>query len=72
MNIPDCYDPIYQAERRESEADRNVLICETCHDPIYDEYWEIGCELLCEYCAAKKYRKEVQYVRKVDGDGFYF
>lgn len=37
MEIPDCYDPIYQAERREAEADRNRAVlprCDLCRDVI--------------------------------------
>lgn len=30
MDIPDCYDPIAQAERREAEADRLAIRCDAC------------------------------------------
>lgn len=60
MNIPDCYDPIYQAERREAEADSNALHCEDCHRAIYDEVWDIEGQLLCDRCAARMYRKNVE------------
>lgn len=30
MQIPDCYDPITQAERREAEADRGAIRCDAC------------------------------------------
>lgn len=60
MKIPDCYDPIYQAERREAEADKNALYCEDCHREIYDEVWDIEGQLLCDRCAARMYRKNVE------------
>lgn len=61
MNIPNCYDPIYQAERREAEADEKTLHCENCRKPIYDDYyWDICGDLLCEKCAARMYRKNVE------------
>lgn len=30
MRIPDCYDPVSQAERREAEADREAIRCDAC------------------------------------------
>lgn len=66
MEIPGCYDPIYQAERREAEADSNALHCENCGEPIYDEYWDICGDLLCEKCAARMYRKNVEDLRYGD------
>lgn len=30
MRIPDCYDPVSQAERREAEADRGAVRCDAC------------------------------------------
>lgn len=61
MNIPDCYDPIYQAERREAEVDENALLCEECFHPITGDYaWDINNEILCERCAIRKYRKYVE------------
>lgn len=58
LNIPDCYDPIYQAERLATEEP--ALHCENCGKPIYDEYWDICGDLLCEDCAAMMYRKNVE------------
>lgn len=58
MDIPDCYDPIYQAERL--AAEEPALHCENCGEPIYDEYWEICGALLCEKCAARLYRKNAE------------
>lgn len=60
MEIPDCYDPIRQAERLAEEADKNALHCEDCGNPIYDECWGICGDLLCERCAARKYRRNVE------------
>lgn len=30
MLIPDCYDPVSQAEAREAEADRGAVRCDAC------------------------------------------
>lgn len=61
MEIPDCYDPIRQAERREAEAEENALHCENCKSPINDDYyWDICGDLLCERCAARMYRKNIE------------
>ena len=30
MQIPDCYDPITQAERRAADADRGAITCDAC------------------------------------------
>ena len=38
--------------------------CENCGEPIYDYVWLIDDEILCEGCAAHKYRRNVEdYVR---------
>lgn len=60
MEIPDCYDPIYQAERREAEADEKALHCESCGRLIRFEYWEINDNVLCERCAEIQYRHNVE------------
>lgn len=63
MNIPDCYDPIYQAERREAEADWNALHCDNCGAPIRGEYfWDISGDTLCERCAIGMYRRTVEHL----------
>lgn len=36
--IPDCYDPIYQAEQREREADQNAYQCEECGAYCREEF----------------------------------
>lgn len=38
MNIPDCYDPVYQEERRQADFDRwasHFPICNCCGAHIY-------------------------------------
>lgn len=38
MGIPDCYDPVHQAERREAEADRKEVMlphCCLCGETLY-------------------------------------
>lgn len=37
MDIPNCYDPVYQEERRQAEADRAVSlrpVCACCRKPV--------------------------------------
>lgn len=59
MNIPDCYDPIFQAERLAEEEP--AMHCENCGEPIYDDYyWDICGDLLCEKCAARMYRRSIE------------
>lgn len=60
MNIPDCYDPIYQAERLAAEADKKALHCSFCKGQIWDSYWDIFGAILCEECAAQMYRRNVE------------
>lgn len=60
MNIPDCYDPVYQAEQREREADEKRLHCEVCGKPITEEYWEIDAEILCRDCMDYYYKHSVE------------
>lgn len=52
MDIPDCYDPVIQAEQREAEADKHAVRCAWCCDAIVgDGYiWDGDC--ICEYCCA--------------------
>lgn len=60
MEIPNCYDPIYQAERREAEADKNTLHCEECGRALTDDVWKIEGQHLCDKCAARMYRMNVE------------
>lgn len=58
MQIPDCYDPIYQAERREAEADKQreqTLPCALCDDLIfpYEKYHAVNGKAICNFCAAE-------------------
>lgn len=52
MEIPDCYDPIYQAERREQEADLHRLECRRCRMELYgaDKVYSYDGENLCGDC----------------------
>lgn len=54
MNIPDCYDPIYQAERREMNADRKMEtfpVCCICDRHIQDGvYFKHLDRCVCESC----------------------
>lgn len=37
MDIPNCYDPVYQEERRQLQADRAVSqrpVCDCCFKPV--------------------------------------
>lgn len=37
MDIPNCYDPVYQEERRQAEADRAISlrpVCACCCKPV--------------------------------------
>lgn len=69
MNIPDCYDPIYQAERREAEADRRAAMlpkCCFCERLIYpgNPYREHLARSVCEDCFAEledNVRMEVEW-----------
>lgn len=62
MNIPDCYDPVYQEERRQADFDRRAShfpICNCCGDHIYPgwQYYtlDVGKDALtvCDECAAE-------------------
>ncbi len=59
MNIPDCYDPVYQEERRQAEADRAASrrpICDCCfrHVRPGSHYYTIAVQkepcTICEDC----------------------
>lgn len=59
MEIPNCYDPVYQEERRQAEADRRAECfptCGCCGHKIYphEKFWVllvIKDELIvCEDC----------------------
>lgn len=60
MEIPDCYDPVYQAERREQEADEAALHCQSCGGLVRDEIWDICGDLLCDRCARRMYLRRVE------------
>lgn len=50
MDIPDCYDPVIQAERIAAAADKNAFRCDWCGDVIKDDayFWDGDC--ICERC----------------------
>lgn len=55
MEIPNCYDPVYQEERREAEADRRTAMlsrCCLCDRVIRagSPYRECLCRCVCEEC----------------------
>lgn len=55
MDIPDCYDPVFQAERRESRWDayvKNLRRCNLCSHPIHpgDVYRECFGRIVCADC----------------------
>lgn len=50
MKIPDCYDPVRQAERREAEADKHAVRCYCCDWAIFDDVYILDGNNLCEEC----------------------
>lgn len=55
MLLPECYDPVFQAERREQEWDTNVARltkCKICGDVIYpgNRYHETRKCCICSFC----------------------
>lgn len=50
MEIPDCYDPVYQAEQREAEADKRAVRCDRCDEVISDDVYIVDGNNLCEDC----------------------
>lgn len=55
MNLPDCYDPAVQEDRRQAEYDAECEAfphCDECGGSLYphDTYTEIGGHLYCEKC----------------------
>lgn len=62
MNIPDCYDPVYQEERRQADFDRwasQFPICSCCGARIYPggQFYELNVRkdalTVCEECASE-------------------
>lgn len=56
MNIPGCYDPIYQAERLAMEQDKmmeNTMLCTACGSTLYpgDTYHAHRRLVVCPDCA---------------------
>lgn len=59
MGIPDCYDPVYQAERmamQQDVAQKHLPVCSCCgHSISYDErFWKLSYRkeelTICEDC----------------------
>lgn len=59
MDIPNCYDPVYQEERRQAQADRAVSqrpVCVCCFKPVQPgrPYYKISVQkelyTICEDC----------------------
>ena len=55
MKIPDCYDPVYQAERLAMEQDKlmeNTMQCADCGSTLYpgDKYHEHNHLVICPSC----------------------
>ncbi len=69
MKIPDCYDPIYQAEQREVKADRKQAMlpkCCFCERRIQpgNPYREHLARSVCEACfeeLEENVRMDVEY-----------
>lgn len=62
MDIPDCYDPVYQEERRQAAMDQQASYFPTCdccgaHIPPGDKFYELNvgkCTIiLCGECASE-------------------
>lgn len=57
MNLPDCYDPAVQENRRQAEYDAKCAAfhrCAECGGSLYphDTYTELGGKLYCEKCVS--------------------
>ncbi len=53
--IPNCYDPIHQAEQREAAWDRlikDIPVCTLCRKQIFpgDKFHTAGCMPVCPSC----------------------
>lgn len=58
MDIPDCYDPVYQAERRETEADKHAVRCDFCDGGFSDDVYILDGNNLCEECFLKAVKRD--------------
>lgn len=55
---------IRRRDQEQQDWEDSLPHCERCGDPIDDYVWLIDDEILCEGCAAKKYRRNAEdYVR---------
>lgn len=62
MSIPDCYDPVYQEERRQDYYDKwiqRLPVCDCCGSRIYPgcQFYELdvgkNALTVCEECASE-------------------
>jgi hypothetical protein len=56
--LPDCYDPVYQENRRQEKWDKHCEDfphCCECGNSVYpyDTYTQIGEFIFCEKCVSK-------------------
>lgn len=60
MSIPDCYDPVYQEDRRQADYDKwiqRLPVCGCCGSRIYPggQFYELdvgkNAVIVCEECA---------------------
>lgn len=52
-NIPDCYDPAYQADLLAERAERNAVRCELCSEVITDDVFLWDGMGICEDCCVQ-------------------
>lgn len=55
MNIPDCYDPVYQEDRRQAEWDdiaEDLPVCALCGRRLYpgDRFHTASYQIVCPRC----------------------
>lgn len=58
MDMPDCYDPVYQEERRQRKWDEHcvsALACSYCGSSVYlyPTYTKIGDLIYCQRCVSR-------------------
>ena len=50
--------PINDSLKHDAECLEGVLRCSDCDEPIYDDYYDICCEPICEDCI-RNYKRRV-------------
>ena len=63
MLIPDCYDPVFQEERREAEWDAfadTLPVCTLCHRKLYpgDKFHTASHWIVCPRCVEELQENE--------------